>query len=360
MSARTILSFPHWQANPYLTMLYLAAEADGWRISGVTNLDELGTGVDELVPGDVLHVHWTSPVTAGAEDEATARDRLDQFCRLLDVAVGRGCRLLWTVHNEIAHDTKYLAVEKAIGDALAERATRIIQLHGLTAESVAMSYTLPAAKLVTLPHSSYLGIYPDTWTGPEARTALGVPQGAPTVGFVGQMRPYKGLDILFTAADLAAAELPGLVLILAGGTSPDDLAVIERSLPRHVDVVRQHTFVADEELGLWLRASDAVVLPYRRVLNSGSAMLAASFGRPVIMPDDTPLATIYADQPWLSTFRTEANRAEALAESIVHTIRSGRWTSATAQAFARSYTPYDMSRNYLRLIDEIDAAEEAA
>jgi glycosyltransferase involved in cell wall biosynthesis len=360
MSTRTILSFPHWQANPYLTMLYLAAEADGWRIAGVTDLDALGEGVEELVPGDVVHVHWTSPVTAGAEDEAAARERLDQFRRTLDAVVARDCRLLWTVHNEIAHDTSYLAVEKAIGDALAERATRIVQLHDRTAEAVAMSYTLPPEKLTTLRHSSYLGIYPDTWTGSEARTALGVPQGAPTVGFVGQMRPYKGLDVLFAAADIAAAELPGLVLLLAGGTSPGDLAVIESSLPRHVDVVRQHSFVADEELGLWLRASDAVVLPYRRVLNSGSAMLAASFGRPVIMPDDTPLAQVYADQPWLSTFRTEGDKAEALAEAIVRTIRSGRWTSATARTFARSYTPYDMSRDYLRLIDGMDTAREAA
>lgn len=361
MTAQTILSFPHWKANPYLTMLYLAAEADGWRISGVIDLDELGEGVGELAAGDIVHVHWTSPVTAGVEDEHTAQERLAQFQGILDAAVNKGVRLLWTVHNEIAHETRFLAVERAIGDALAERATRIIQLHDRTADAVATSYTLPADKLVTLRHSSYLGIYPDTWTGSAARAALGVPQGAPTVGFVGQMRPYKGLDVLFEAADLAAAELPGLVLLLAGGTSRDDLAVIENSLPRHVDTVRQHSFVADEELGLWLRASDAVVLPYRRVLNSGSAMLAASFGRPVIMPDDTPLAQVYADQPWLRTFATEdGDRAAALAEAIVTTVRTGRWTAATASAFARSYTPYDMSRDYLRLLDGLDSALEAA
>ncbi|GAB4083718.1 glycosyltransferase [Myceligenerans cantabricum] len=357
---RTILSFPHWKANPYLTMLYLAAEADGWKIAGVTSLDELREGVDELAPGDVVHVHWTSPVTAGAEDGPSARERLDEFRAILDTVVRRGARLLWTVHNEIAHDADFLEVEQAIGDALADRATRIIQLHDRTAEAVATSYTLPAHKLFTLRHSSYLGVYPDAWTRAEARTALGVPQGAPTVGFVGQMRPYKGLDVLLKAADLAAAELPGLVLLLAGGTSERSLAVIEKSLPRHVDVVRQHTFVPDEELGLWLRASDAVVLPYHRVLNSGSALLAASFGRSVIMPDDTPLAEVYSDQPWLRTFATEGDRTEALAQAIVRTVRSGSWASATANTFARSYTPYDMSRDYLRLVDGLPIGQEAA
>jgi beta-1,4-mannosyltransferase len=37
----------------------------------------------------------------------------------------------------------------------------------------------------------------------------------------------------------------------------------------------QHLFVA----------SDLVVLPYRRILNSGTVLLALSFGRPVLVPD---------------------------------------------------------------------------
>ena len=40
----------------------------------------------------------------------------------------------------------------------------------------------------------------------------------------------------------------------------------------------------EEELSRTLRAADAVVLPFRDILTSGSAILALSHGRPVIAP----------------------------------------------------------------------------
>ena len=42
--------------------------------------------------------------------------------------------------------------------------------------------------------------------------------------------------------------------------------------------------IPDDEMQLYLRACDAMVLPFRDVLTSGSAILAMSFGRAVIAP----------------------------------------------------------------------------
>ena len=44
-------------------------------------------------------------------------------------------------------------------------------------------------------------------------------------------------------------------------------------------------YISDEETQIYLRASDLVVLPYRDILNSGSALLALSFDRPVWLPE---------------------------------------------------------------------------
>ena len=43
-------------------------------------------------------------------------------------------------------------------------------------------------------------------------------------------------------------------------------------------------YIPDEELQHVMSAADVVVLPYLRILSSGAAMLALSFGRPVIAP----------------------------------------------------------------------------
>src|SRR5205085_5399609 len=52
--------------------------------------------------------------------------------------------------------------------------------------------------------------------------------------------------------------------------------------------------IGDDELQLFLNAADLVVLPYERVLNSGSALLALSFGRPVLVPRTGPMADLQA------------------------------------------------------------------
>lgn len=347
----TILVFPFWTSNPYLNVLYLATRAAGWNVSGVTTLEALRDAVEqELTEGDVVHVHWTAPVTEAAETESEARERFQIFRGVLDTVAAKRISLLWTVHNEIAHDTAFYDVEKEVAEALASSATNIIQLHDLTAESVARSYHLPPEKLLTLPHASYLGLYPDT-TAAEARERLGIPANAPTVGFVGRVRPYKGVETLFAAMELAASRVDGLTLLLAGRTPPDILPTIESSLPRNVAIVRHSSFVPDEELGLWFRASNVIVLPYRRVLNSGSLLLAASYDRPCVLPDDSPVASVFGDEPWVHTFQTDGDQVASLADVIVRTSHGDARAEDAARRFARTYTPFDMSRDYLRILD---------
>lgn len=353
---RTVLAFPYWTSNPYLNLLYLAARADGWEVAAATELEEFVAAVEnDLVEGDIVHVHWTAPVTEHATTESEARQRLATFRRALDVMASRRIQLLWTVHNELAHDTAFHEVEQELAQALADHASTIIQLHEYTAEAVARFYRLPSEKLVTLRHSSYLGVYPDT-TEREARERLGIAQHAQTVGFVGRIRPYKGVETLFAAMDHAAPRVDGLTLLLAGRTAPDDLAAIEATLPRNVDVVRHTSFVGDDDLAAWFRASNVVALPYRQVLNSGSLLLAATFGRPCLIPDSPPLARVYRDESWVHTFPTDGDPAANLADLIVKVLPGTEDAERAADAYARSYTPFDMSRDYLRILDDIAAA----
>lgn len=353
---RTILAFPYWTSNPYLNMLNLASQTAGWNVTGVTKLEALADAVrNQLIVGDIVHVHWTAPITADATTQTEAQQSLDVFRGVLKMMADKRIELLWTVHNEIAHDTAFYEVERDLARALASNARLIIQLHELTAEAVARSYHLPPEKLVTLRHASYLGLYPDAVNENEARERLGIPPGVPTVGFVGRVRQYKGIETLFTAVDRVASRVDGLTLLLAGKAAEGDLDAIEPLLPRTVEIVRRGSFVPDEELALWLRASNVLVLPYRRVLNSGSIMLAATFDTPCIIPDDTPLAQVYRDQPWVRVYETRGDQAANLAEAITPVVRGDRRAQEAARRFARAYTPFDMSRDYLRILDGLAA-----
>ncbi|WP_309067386.1 glycosyltransferase [Microbacterium sp.] len=354
ITRRMLVPFPAWEGNPYLSMLTLMTEAAGWRIEGRKNVPDLMRLATELVVGDVVHVHWTSPITRGAANEADAEAKRREFRVLLEGLRARGVRILWTVHNEIAHDAPFPAVERTVARDLAELCDVIIQLHEHTSAFVAESFALPMDKLVTLPHSSYLGVYPDERDDQLARNLLGIPESAPTVGFIGQVRPYKGLDTLMRAVDLAAAEVPDLTLLIAGRVAPEDAPQLAASLPSVARVVLHTEFVRDEDLWKWFRASDVVALPYRRILNSGSILLASTFGRPCIVPDDTPLPSVYADESWVRAYAT-ADADRALADAIVASVRADGVEGAMAEGFARRHTPFEMSRAYRAILADLDA-----
>lgn len=350
-----LLVFPAWNQNPYLNMLYLAARSRGYGIIGASHPDEFITLADDLAAGDILHVHWTSPICQAADSYDAAATRLANLESALRVALRRGARLLWTVHNKFPHEMKYPDLEHSLAQLLVAAAAAIIQINPHTAEVVADAYTIPPEKLHTLPHSSYLGVYPDSVSREKARDILGVPPSSPTLGFVGQLRPYKGLNTLLSAADLMSRQVEDPTLLLAGKTWPKAMDIIEPALPRSIRLIRQHSFVDDRELQLWFKAADVMIFPYDRVLNSGSVHLSATFGRPCVLPAEPHLVKQFEGERWVKFYVADDEPDASLARAIESALTTARVDGLAAREFALRYTPFDMSRKFLRLLDSLHA-----
>jgi beta-1,4-mannosyltransferase len=347
----TLLAFPAWRDNPYLNLLYLAPRGAGWDVQGTTAYEELIKRVRGLGRGDVVHVHWTQPICQTAPDEASARERLETFAATVQAARASGVRLVWTVHNTLPHETAYRALEVELAERLGELADTVIQINSHTHEAVADEYALPAAKVVTLPHASYTGIYPSTITRRQAREQLGVPLLSPTIAFVGQIRPYKGITTLLSAAEVLGTQVEDLTLLLAGKTRDEVMPEIDRHLPRDVRTVRHHEFLTDAEMSVWFSAADVMVFPYARVLNSGSLLLAATLGRPCVLPREPHLVAEFGDETWVSFYRQSGDVVANLATAVRRALVSARRTGHDATSYARRYTPYAMSRDFLRILD---------
>ncbi|NYI76318.1 glycosyltransferase [Nocardioides panzhihuensis] len=357
----TLLSFPHYASNPYLTMLTVAPRAAGWDVvDGIRTLHRLELRAGHLASGDVLHVHWTSPVTSGCQNADEAWAKAARFEDVLTGVRSRGVDVIWTVHNSIAHEADYMDVELAVAKMLARHATRIIRLNPATIEETAAYYALPPEKVVELPHSSYLGVYPDGGDDVASRERIGVPQGVPTVGFIGQIRAYKGLDVLCRAVKIAARTVPDLTFVVAGKVVPaEDHQTVEAMLSSP-NVVKRLEFVETADYSDWLRSSDVVALPYRRILNSGSLLAAGTFGRTALIPEGTPIARQFAEQPWVVTYAPEPDEPAALAAAILEALEGQEERRRAAHEYTRAYTPYDMSRDYLRLLEGLAGVVELA
>ena len=99
-----------------------------------------------------------------------------------------------------------------------------------------------------------------------------------------------------------------------------------------VQVVMRLEEIPDAEVTLLLAAADVVVIPYRRITTSGTAMLALAHGRPVIVPEVGPLA----DLPERAVVRYDGT-VPGLAHALTKVASTDATELAEMSAAARGY-----------------------
>jgi beta-1,4-mannosyltransferase len=233
---------------------------------------------------DVIHLHWTEPYIASGATVSTIK--AERMLLELRVARRRGSRLVWTAHDLFRHDAEVDARERRFMRSLVGIADATI-VHCEAARDgliEALDVAEPRrSRIHVVPHGHYAGAYPDDITRSEARERLGLAEGDRVVGFVGWIRPYKGVTELMAA--FAAVDDERARLVIAGKALDDDYVErLQRAAADDPRVSLRLGFVPDEELQVVLRAADVIATPFLEIFTSGSVLLAMSFDRPVIAP----------------------------------------------------------------------------
>jgi glycosyltransferase involved in cell wall biosynthesis len=146
-------------------------------------------------------------------------------------------------------------------------------------------------KITVIPFGMYDMVPQSTLTSAGAKQRLGLADSDRTILFFGRIAPYKGMDLLVDAFGRLALQNKGYRLIIAGEPMKESeqqwahlQQTIEQSPIRRQ--VCQHTrFIGDNEIELYFKAADVLVLPYTQIFQSGVLFMAYSFGLPVIATD---------------------------------------------------------------------------
>jgi glycosyltransferase involved in cell wall biosynthesis len=151
-------------------------------------------------------------------------------------------------------------------------------------------FNVPSDKLDVIPFGINRTV-PDTpLTTTEARQRLGLAQDGRIILFFGNIAPYKGLEFLIEAFEIATQTDSSLQLAVAGrpkgsgNYARDLLEKINRSKARK-RIILKIEYVPDAETEIYFKAADLLVLPYTHVYQSGVLSLGYGFGLPVIAAD---------------------------------------------------------------------------
>jgi glycosyltransferase involved in cell wall biosynthesis len=226
---------------------------------------------------DVFHVLWNNKF------ELFDRTILMLFYRAL------GKRIVLTVHNvnTAARDgcdgllnRASLRIQYALADHLFVHTEQMrTQLHS--------DFRVPLEKVTTIPFGINSTVPNTALTPSQAKVRLGLAGGAKIVLFFGNIAAYKGLEHALTAMKRVVRTFPESRLLIAGRPKGEMRywarlqQIIDRlQLRSHID---EHIrYIPDEDVEIYFKAADVLVLPYTRVFQSGVLFLGYNFGLPVV------------------------------------------------------------------------------
>lgn len=142
-----------------------------------------------------------------------------------------------------------------------------------------------------------------------------------TLLFFGQIKDVKGLDILLEAINLVKKNGFKVELIIAGKAWKSDLNKYKKLIvDLDIDKIVKTYFryIPDEEVKEFYKKADLVVLPYRRIYQSGVLLLTLSYGKPVLCSDLEPFKEIIIDNQ--NGFLFESENSTDLASRIQNII----------------------------------------
>ncbi|HEY6073046.1 MAG TPA: glycosyltransferase family 4 protein [Anaerolineales bacterium] len=195
----------------------------------------------------------------------------------------RGTRVVYT-----AHEVWWDGMGSWFDLARCRQANAVIVHSAETMRELALR-GVPSERMRQIPHGNYLHFCEDRGlTQSDARRMLGLPAAArQVVLFFGAIAPYKGLDLLIEAFARLSAANDALYLVIAGRPK-GDFSMYQRILSRtrvtH-RVVKNLGYVPFDQFAKYFVAADVIVLPYRRISQSGILQLAYGFSKPVVVTD---------------------------------------------------------------------------
>ena len=269
-----------WQWNPTLALMNAAIERQGVSFvhpeSDYIDKDWLRSNRGRA---DVIHLHWTQYQYLRSSLLSSVRTQA-KFVLKLGLARSWGYRIVWTMHNVYPHERPYPLLDVVDRLVLARLSDAVVVHCAYAAEELRRRFRRTTA-VYEVPLGHFVGVYPQQVTRNAARHRLGLPRGSHVLLFLGSLRPYKGLEHLISVFASTAADAR---LLIAGIATPEYGGHIQSLASSDSRILVRPELIPDEELQVYYAAADAVVLPFRRVLTSSSAIGAMSFRRPVIAP----------------------------------------------------------------------------
>ena len=292
-------AFANEKVNPYNALLY----------RNLVEVDEHKSSVTEythkralLQKFDLLHFHWPD----GYINQRSLLKTLQRILIFGLVVVAsklKSTKIVWTVHNVAPHDAQHPHLALRFMRWFIQRCDGLLFMSDESRKIFLNTYQGCAdIAYAIIPHGHYRRSYPAPVTQQLAKQQLQLPADKKVLLFCGMIKPYKNIESLIR--NFIQADINDYVLVIAGNPDSAQLRAQLEAFS-HPNLYQFLHFIPDNKLHVFLSAADAVILPYKAILNSGALLLALSFNKPVIAPDIGAFLTLKQElgEQWIFCYQ---------------------------------------------------------
>jgi len=258
---------------------------------------------------DAIQFHWPETLFGAATGAKGLARRAYAMALRARLSAGR-VAVIRTVHNvELPKDVS--GWQRRYLEWIERRTDHRIVLNDLT--------ELPqGAESTLIPHGHYRDWFADVEKTDAAPT---------TLGFVGLVRRYKGVEDLIRVFRETADEAPELRLRIAGNPTSAEIAdEVRAGAAADGRIELDLRYLSEPDFARAVMRSAGIVLPYRFMHNSGTVLAALSLNRPVLVPRTAVNEALSAEvgEGWITMFDGDLSASDLLAfAEAIRTLPAG-------------------------------------
>lgn len=190
--------------------------------------------------------------------------------------------------------------------------------------------------ILVIPHGHYLDLPNPAITMKVAREKLNLDPDGFYFLFFGQIKPVKGLDVLIKALKKSKNGR----LIVAGqprGLAMEEIERMSAGLGNRLEM--KLGYISNYDRELYFKACDVVIVPYRKIYQSGVLLMALSYQKPVIASNLPPnLDVVNTENGWLFESENPEDLAIKMDTAFEQLFGKATVSSATIDFLERHYS----------------------
>lgn len=320
--------------NPFISIIGRGLESMGCEVNGLK--DCLDSAQEQEARPVILN--WFEEVVGTPRYALRVYREKMRTCKKL---VRSGSPLIYVVHNRVPHDVMgktdcFLTMR--LRKYLCKVSHRIVILCDETRSVLKnqlgdREFGKIEQKITKIPHPSYAGAYPEDDF--DCRMEYGIDRDVFLFVFTGAIRPYKNIELIIDTARYFKNEgLDAAFLVIGRCNDREYFKKLQQRATDLDNVTLISEYVPNERLVSLVRSSDALLLPYNMnsSLNSGTAVLAFTYGRTVVCPRIGTIKEYPDDLTYTYTYHSHQEELKQLEQAAARAFLE--WED-DSRAFAR-------------------------